>query len=179
MSKWQQAKIVMQGLAYFGTGIVLILGGLVMLGAIMSALISYYGMAMPMVVRLTPLFIMLVVIGWGAFFIYKWSVTSAGLLLYLIGKATYRILGLHRLDDRIALRIGVAIAMIGFIILCIEVGPQIAANGLFGESSTLVAHPSTLVIGAIILLWGIGITGYVSTQYREKKAREQELATKI
>lgn len=165
MSKWQQAKTLMTGVAYFLTGIFLIIGSLVMLGVIIDTLIASYGVTtMPELVRWTPLFFMLVAVGWGAFLIYKGIVKAGGLFFYLLGKATYKLLQLHRVPYKVACLLGVVIALAGFVIICVEVGPAFMADE--------VPQPTVALIGIVLILLGIATMGYTIAKH------EQESATK-
>lgn len=170
MAKWQQVKIVLQGWAYFGTGIVLILGGLVMLGIIMDELATSYYIIdgqMPILIEWTPLFLMLVVIGWGAYFINKGIKTAGRLFFYLLGKATCKILQLHRVSYKAAILSGGAIALAGFVIICAKMGPAIFADEL------PITPPTVVLVGIALILMGVAIVEYIATE------RHQELATKI
>lgn len=170
MSKWQQVKTLMRGLAYFGTGIVLIIGSLVMLGVILEALTtSYYTIdgQMPVFVKWTPLFIMLVAIGWGAYFINKGINIAGRLFFYLLGETTCKILQLHRLPHKVAFIFGGIIALAGLVIICVEFGSIFIADEL------TINHPTVALIGIVFIFLGIATVEYTAAK------REQELATKL
>ena len=121
---------------------------------------------MPMLVKLTPLFVLLLMVGWGAFALHKGITIAGGLFFYLIGKATYIVLRLHHLSYKRVVSLGASLALVGFIMACVDMGP------IFVRDELLTGyHPVTLV-GAILIILGIATVGYVSTK------REQELATK-
>ena len=85
MTKWQQAKTLMLGIAYLATGIALIMGMLMGLGPIMDWGVQVYtAEAMPLAISLIPALLLLVAIGWGAFFMHKSIKVAGGLFFYSV-----------------------------------------------------------------------------------------------
>lgn len=158
----------MTGLAYLATGMILILGSLVMLGLIMGAITNSYYVVdgqMPTLVAWFPFFFLLVGVGWGAFAIYKGVDTAGRLSLHLLGGAVSRIFQLHRASYKFAILFGGIVAMTGFVIVCVEVAPEIFADTLPGD-------PTMAIVGIALIFLGVATVEYTAAK------REQELATK-
>lgn len=157
------AKELWVGTAYLATGVLLIIGSLVMLGLIIDAIMNSYYMAdgqVPTLVAWFPLFFVLISVGWGGYFIWKSTNTLApSIAFYLIGKAGYKVLSLHRLSIRRRKAIAALIILVSLVVVFIEIIP--AGIKVFGDPVLLeIEHPNIALIGVVAIIVSMAIGSY-------------------
>ena len=169
MNKREMAKELWGGFAYLVTGVALIIGTLVGLGIMIESLAQpYTETTMPTLVSLIPLLVTLVGVAWGGYFIWKACMGPApGLAFYLIGKAGYKMFGLHRVRTRRRKGIAALIILIALVVFCVEIIPASIKAG-FDPLLLEPRHLHVALISVLVVILGMAIGGYdpeETTQY--------------
>lgn len=148
----EKLGIVLKPVAYIGTGMALIIGSLVALGMMIDHLAAFYQEGpLPWAVEWVPSLLMIVGVGWGAYFIWK------GTMAYDAGYTVLRdgadkVL-LHRLSHHNRIVIGTPLVIAG-VVICIIVMIRFFLTGLEVDRVS-PADIGRLVLGLALVFIGL------------------------